>query len=120
MISNGCWHRADVVDYDHHMVPAVTDGNHELERLRAENARLVALLNAHRIVWRVPDDVAVPAPPRPTYESTTTSMPGTRRYCGCGTDDSADTGRWGIGSMVENAVYIHGIAIRVGSSARQE
>lgn len=37
------------------------DESKEIEALRSENARLIALLEAHGIAWRLP----VPPPPRP-------------------------------------------------------
>lgn len=41
------------------------DGGDELARLRAENARLVGLLDAHGIAWRVPEFVTAPVSAAP-------------------------------------------------------
>lgn len=46
----------------------MTDHCDELARLRAENARLVGLLEAHGIVWQIP----APAPKSPATLSLTT------------------------------------------------
>jgi hypothetical protein len=43
----------------------------DLAVLRAENARLIALLDMHGIAWRLPAEPAVPLavePPRPTAD----------------------------------------------------
>ncbi|MCK0509475.1 TOTE conflict system archaeo-eukaryotic primase domain-containing protein [Aromatoleum anaerobium] len=42
-----------------------TDRDDELARLHAENARLVGLLDAHGIAWRVPEPVATPVSAAP-------------------------------------------------------
>jgi hypothetical protein len=44
------------------MAEITPDGDEELAaRLRAENARLAGLLDAHGIAWRLPTPVAAPA-----------------------------------------------------------
>lgn len=50
--------------YGVHQTNPMTDALGELDRLRAENARLIALLDAHHINWRAPE----PAPVRPAAE----------------------------------------------------
>jgi hypothetical protein len=47
------------------MAEMTPDGDEELARLRAENARLAGLLDAHRIAWRLPAPAAAPASATP-------------------------------------------------------
>jgi len=39
----------------------MTDHNDELARLRAENARLVGLLEAHGVAWQAPAPILKPS-----------------------------------------------------------
>jgi superfamily II DNA or RNA helicase len=47
------------------MAEMTPEGDEELARLRAENARLAGLLDAHRIAWRFPAPAAAPASATP-------------------------------------------------------
>ena len=76
----------------------------ELERLRAENARLIALLESHDIDWRhgpAPSDPSAPAPPDQSNLSTAEKVALYRRLFRGRTDvhpvrwESATTGKSG-------------------------
>uniref|UniRef100_UPI00333F4433 hypothetical protein n=1 Tax=Castellaniella defragrans TaxID=75697 RepID=UPI00333F4433 len=76
----------------------MTDRDDELASLRAENARLIRLLETHDIAWQAPMLGAYTASTRENSAcaSLTSSMWGIHRCCACGNVGGEAIRQWAI------------------------